>query len=218
MAFTSDRRWLAVCPIDQPARLWPLRAADGTARDLLTNKCIFLATHPTRSEVFVGTTTGEFYLCPTEGGSPRLLPGGWPGRAMAGPVAFDSTGRWAVAAPYGAGRGFKDPEDRVLQMWDLESVKERVYSIAHLTDDTWDGAYFVGFATDGRLCGPLGKAGKSCASSVRPECVCASNPIAAKRPSCSESAPSRKGFAPPLRSYPRSGSHSTTYPAVTSLD
>jgi WD40 repeat protein len=165
MAFTSDSRWLASCAFAQPARLWPLSAADGAARDLLPEEpCVSLATHPTRSEVLVGTAKGKVFLCPTEGGSPRQLPGGWAERAgraaMASPVTFDPTGRWALATPYSGGRGFSDPKDRVIRMWDLESEQERIYSIAHLTDADWDGTFpFFGFATDGRLYGSLGKGG-----------------------------------------------------------
>jgi serine/threonine protein kinase/WD40 repeat protein len=161
MAFTCDSRWLATCAFRQSARLWPLSAADGSARDLLPGEpCVSVATHPTRGEVLVGTTHGEVFLCPTEGGSPRRLPGGWAGRAMANAVAFDPAGRWTVASPYSGGRGFKDPNDRVVRMWDLESEQERIYSIAHLTDADWDGAAFsLGFDTDGRLYGSLGKRG-----------------------------------------------------------
>jgi WD40 repeat protein len=160
MAFTSDSRWLATSALGEPARLWPVSAADGAARDLLPGEpSLSLAAHPTRSEVFVGTTKGEVFLCPTEGGSPRRLPGGWAGRAMVWPVAFDPTGRWAVATPCRTG-GFKDPNDRVVRVWDLESEQERIYSIAHLTDPNWDSAYSLGFAADGRLYGALGKGGE----------------------------------------------------------
>jgi serine/threonine protein kinase/WD40 repeat protein len=161
MAFTCDSRWLATCAFGQPARLWPLSPAEGSARDLLPGKpCVSLAAHPTRSEVLVGTMGGEAYLCPTEGGPPQRLPGGWAGKAMVSPVAFDPAGRWAVATPYHGGQGVTDPNDRVIRMWDLESEQERIYSIAHLTDPNWDGTFFfVGFATDGRLYGSLGKGG-----------------------------------------------------------
>jgi WD40 repeat protein/tRNA A-37 threonylcarbamoyl transferase component Bud32/plasmid maintenance system antidote protein VapI len=166
MAFTSDSRWLASCAFGQPARLWPLSASDGAKRELLPEEpCVSLATHTTRNEVLVGTTKGKVFLCPTERGAPRPLPGGWTERAgraaMAAPVAFDPTGRWAVATPYSGGRGFSDPADRVIRMWDLESEQERIYSIAHLTDADWDGAFFFsGFAADGRLYGSLGKGGE----------------------------------------------------------
>jgi WD40 repeat protein len=91
----------------------------------------------------------------TEAGSTRRLLGGFGGDANAAPVSFDPQGRRALASPYSAGRAFKDPEERVLRIWDLESGQEQVYSIAHLTDSDWDGAFLIGFAEDGSLYAPL---------------------------------------------------------------
>ena len=160
MAFTSDSRWLATCAWGQPARLWPLSAAQGSARDLLpAEPCVSLATHPTRDQVLVGTRRGEVLLFPTSGRPPRRLPGGWGGETPVSPVGFDPQGRWAFAGPYSGGRGFKDPEDRVFRVWDLESGQARVHSVAHLTDADWDAARYLGFAFDGSVYGPLGKGG-----------------------------------------------------------
>ena len=156
MAFTSDSRWLATCPIDRPARLWPLNAVDGGPRDLVPEApCISLATHPTRGEVLVGTTRSEVVLFPTEVGQTGRHLGAFGGMVNAGPVAFDPQGRRALASPYNAGRGMDDPKQRVLRVWDLESGQEQVLSIAHLTDAHFDGAWFIGFAEDGSLFAPL---------------------------------------------------------------
>jgi WD40 repeat protein len=159
MAFTSDGRWLATCGITQPARLWPLAAVSGVAHELAPPEpCIALAAHPTRGELLVGSTDSEVLLYPVSGGPPRRL-GGWGGAAMATPVGFDPTGRLALAGPYSAGRGLRDPKDRVLRVWDLESGQERVYSVASLTDADWDGSFWTGFGADGRLYGNLAKGG-----------------------------------------------------------
>jgi WD40 repeat protein len=160
MAFTTDGRWLATCAFGQPARVWPLGVADGSARDLVPPEpCFALATHPTRGEIVVGTTKGEVLLYPITGGPPRRL-GGWGGAAMAGPVAFDLQGHRVVAIPYSGGHGFSEPKDRVIRVWDLASGQERVYSVASLTDANWDGTLSIGFAADGRLYGSFGKGGE----------------------------------------------------------
>jgi WD40 repeat protein len=160
MAFTSDGRWLATCGITQPARLWPLAAAGGVAHELApAEPCIALAAHPTRDEILMGSTNSEVLLYPVNGGPPRRL-GGWGGAAMATPVSFDPTGRLALAGPYSAGRGLRDPKDRVIRVWDLESGQERVYSVASLTDADWDGSFNPGFGADGRLYGNFGKGGE----------------------------------------------------------
>jgi WD40 repeat protein len=157
MDFTSDSRWLATCFLNEPARLWPLNAVDGSPRDLVPEaRSMSVATHPTRGEVLVGTTRGEVLLYSTSDQPTQRLPGGWgEGMAIAAPIAFDPQGRRALASPYNAGRGFPDPKQRVLRIWDLESGEEQVYSIAHLTDADFDGAYFIGFAHDGSLYAPL---------------------------------------------------------------
>ena len=156
IAFTSDARWLATCSLNQPARLWPLNAVDGSPRDLIPEEpCMALATHPTRDEILVGTTRGEVVVFSTEAGSTRRFLGGFGGEANAAPVGFDPQGLRAFASPYNAGRAFKDPKERVLRIWDLESGQEQVYSIAHLTDSDWDGAFFIGLAEDGSLYAPL---------------------------------------------------------------
>jgi WD40 repeat protein len=160
MAFTDDSRSLATCPLQEPARLWPLNAAYGSSRDLVpAEPCASLATHPARDDILVGTSDGDLLLCPIAGGSPRRLPGGFGGTAQAVSVAFDPEGRRAVAAPYAEGRSFADPTERVLRVWDLESGRERVISVAHLTDADWSSAD-VGFAHDGSLYATLGKGGR----------------------------------------------------------
>jgi len=152
MAFTNDGRSLVFCPFNEPARLWPLNAVDGSARDLVPPEpCFSLATHPAASQVLVGTWNGKVLLSPTGAGSPRLLLDRWKAPdAFTYPVAFDAAGRRVIASP-GLVGGVKEPAARVLRVWDLESAQERVYSIAHLTDAEWWRFNDVAFAPDGSL-------------------------------------------------------------------
>ncbi len=150
LRFTADGRWLVSCPSGGDAtRLWPLSPADGSARNL-TGDCFSMATHPASTHVLVGTT--KVLLVPIEGGPPRQLLDRWEGDAFVVPVAFDVEGRRAVASPYWPHGGLKDPKQRVLRIWDLESGQERVFSVADITDAAWMG--FEGgleFAPDGSL-------------------------------------------------------------------
>jgi WD40 repeat protein len=158
MAFTSDEPWLVVCPIFQPARLWPLNAAYGSPRELApAEDCVQVATHPARKEILVETTSGEILLYPIAGGPPRRLPSGFRG---VGSVSFDPEGRRVIGSPGSAARGFEDPEQRVLAVWDLETDQQRVYSVAHLTDADWTGALGVGFGHDGSVYATLGNGGR----------------------------------------------------------
>jgi WD40 repeat protein len=156
LGFTDDLRWLAICPLDEPARLWPLSAADGTSRDLVPEKpCACLVTHPARREIVVGTTDGDVLRYPVPEGAARTLPGGFAGKAQVIGLALDQEGRRVAAAPYTAGRGTADRTNRVLRVWDLEANAERVYSIAHLTDEDWESGN-QGFGCDGHLYATLG--------------------------------------------------------------
>jgi hypothetical protein len=49
------------------------------------------------------------------------------------PVAFDSRGERAAASLFETW-GVKEPEARLLHLWDLRSGQEHTYSIAHLID------------------------------------------------------------------------------------
>ena len=149
LSFTADGRWLISCGAGDATRLWPLSPADGSARNL-TEDCLSLATHPASPHVLVGYS-GKVLLVPIEGGPPRQLLDRWEGGTQAAPVAFDVQGRRAVAGPVNY-EGFKDPEQRVLLVWDLESGLERAFSVADITDASWVG--FEGgleFAPDGSL-------------------------------------------------------------------
>jgi WD40 repeat protein len=151
MAFTSDGRWLATCSLFEPARLWPLNPADGNARNLVPPEpCFSIATHPKDSRALIGTSNGRVLLAPTEGGPPRQLLDRWEPPAWINVVAFDPQGLRAVAIPaYQAGT--KNPAGRVLRVWDLPSGRERVHSIAHLTDADWTSFWDTAFAPDGSL-------------------------------------------------------------------
>jgi WD40 repeat protein len=155
MAFTGDERSLVVCPVFQPARLWPLNAGYGSPRDFVPPEpCAAVATHPARKEILVETTSGEMLLYPTAGGPPHRLPTGFRG---VGWVSFDPEGRRVIGAPTRAFSGIEDPEQRVLAVWDLETGQRQVHSVAHLTDADWTGAPGVGFGHDGSLYATLGK-------------------------------------------------------------
>jgi len=99
MAFTEDLRWLAVCPLAEPARLWPMNAAHGSPHDLVPGtNCASLATRPNHSEIVVGTSDGHVLLCPPDG-TPRTLSGGFPGQAQAVGIALDQEGRRCGCRP-----------------------------------------------------------------------------------------------------------------------
>jgi WD40 repeat protein len=130
LPFTADGRWLISCGLADAARRWPLRPADGSVRDI-TKGCFSIATHPASPHVLVGTE--KLLLVPVEGGPPLVLLDGWRGGAAVCPVAFDAQGGRVVAGPL-KWAGIKDPEERVLRIWDLESGEERLFSLANVTD------------------------------------------------------------------------------------
>jgi WD40 repeat protein len=146
VAFTPDGEWLATCPVNTPAGLWPRRAPDGPVRSL-AESCIQIAIDPTGRQVLLGTDNRGVALYPFQGGAPRRLTEAW---AKWYNVAFDPEGRRAVAVPGDGYPSFQDPASRVLRVWDLPSGKEQVHSVAHLTDAEWLG-WWPAFAPDGRL-------------------------------------------------------------------
>ena len=114
--------------------------------------CISLAMHPTDGRVLVGTNAGKVLLYPTPGGPARLLTE----RFFPFPVpAFDLQGRQVVVFPF-AFQPITDPALRVLRVWDLPSGRERVHSVAHLTDADWSGFASVAFTPDGLFVGGRG--------------------------------------------------------------
>jgi WD40 repeat protein len=151
LRFTADGRWLVSCGVGDATRLWPLSPADGSVR-ILTENCYSMATHPASPHVLVGDAdgSGKVLLVPIEGGPPRQLLDRREGDALVAPVAFDAQGRRAVAGLLNPG-GLKNPKQRVLRIWDLESGEERVISVADITDASWMGFRYVAFAPDGSL-------------------------------------------------------------------
>ncbi len=156
--FTADGRWLASCSVDSPARVWPMNPADGTGRDMLPRQsCFGIAASPDSTDLLVGTwmdqqggAHGRVFLYPIDGGPPRQLRTGWEGKAGTYALAFDPRGRRALACPTDFTRkGLKDPASRVLKSWDLVSGQERTYSLAELTDASWEGCESIGIAPDG---------------------------------------------------------------------
>jgi WD40 repeat protein len=135
MAFTADGRWLATCNAGEPARLWPVSAADGRARDIpLHEPCRSLAAGPAPEDVLVSTGK-KVALSAVRGGPPRLLAAkrAWGVTTVLLPVALDPRGGRAVATPFEPW-GVQEPAARVLHVWDLPSGRERVHSIARLTE------------------------------------------------------------------------------------
>jgi WD40 repeat protein len=156
MAFTTDGRRLATCPITRPARLWPMSAKDGSARDL-AEECSWVATDAT-GQVLV-YARGEVRLHPLRGGASRsfldrfdlALPGTT--SAALASFALDPQRRRAVASPFNFS-GIAEPEARVLAAWALPSGPRRIHSVAHLTDAKWQGYWQdsgMALAPDGRV-------------------------------------------------------------------
>jgi WD40 repeat protein len=147
LRFSPDSRWLVSCPEPQ-ARLWPLNPSDAGMRTLAGTSCFGLAIHPAGTHVLVGSFGGGAALYPITGGHPRALPTGWEGAVM-GTVAttFDTSGRWAAAAPFDD-HALREPELNALRVWDLKTGEARTFSVAHLTKT---GFWNLCFAPDGSL-------------------------------------------------------------------
>jgi len=154
MSFSPDNRWLASCPAGQPAHLWPLAPSDEGMRILApVQPCFGLAIHPAATKVLVGATGGGAFLYPITGGSTRPLKTGWEGAVNNGTyaVAFDPQHQRAAASPFDMSPAIRNPNLRVLRVWDLESGEGRTFSLAHLTDASWWGFDDIRFAADGSL-------------------------------------------------------------------
>ena len=156
MAFTTDGRWLATCPATKPARLWPLNARDGLARDLAA-ECTWVGTDPT-GPILVHAR-GEVRTHAVTGGAPGrfldradlALPGTQ--SPALGTFALDPDGRRVVASPFRF-EGIAEPESRVLAVWERPSRQRRLHPVAHVTDARWQGFWQdqgMALAPDGRL-------------------------------------------------------------------
>ncbi len=151
LAFTPDGRWLATCSFGKPARLWPLNARDGSARDLdHSDPCSSLAIHPTGGQFLVASYPDRVLFYPTPGGPARLLTARF-GQVSTGAAALDSQGRQAVVTPGNPFGPIRDPAQRLLHVWNLPSGREQDYSVAHVTDADWAGFGDMAFAPDGSL-------------------------------------------------------------------
>ena len=154
LSFSPDGRWLASCPVGEPARLWPLDPSDGGLRALVpAQPCFALAFHPAGTYVLVGAVGGAAFLYPIAGGSARALETGWEGAVSPGTraLAIDAQRGRAAACPFDLNPSIRDPRLRVLRVWDLGSGKGRTFSLTHLTDSFWYGLYEMRFAPDGSL-------------------------------------------------------------------
>jgi len=101
--------------------------------------------------VLVGAEGGGPALYPIAGGPPRVLVTGWEGAVSHGAAGttFDASGRRAAAARF----DLLDPKLRGLRVWDLKTGEARTFSLAHLTDASWQGFFYLLFAPDGSLFG-----------------------------------------------------------------
>ncbi|MGD8440661.1 MAG: WD40 repeat domain-containing protein, partial [Holophagae bacterium] len=153
VSFSPDGRRLANFYDDGGVGLWPLDPEDSASGTLVPDiGCSQLSFHPNGEELLVGTMGGEAFLVPVEGGTPRRLDTGWEGRVQCtGGLAVDPSGRMAAAVPFDMNPSIRDPELRVLRVWDLASGEATTYSLAHLTDSSWWGYYQLHFAPDGSL-------------------------------------------------------------------
>jgi WD40 repeat protein len=155
LEFTPDGRWLASCPIDLPARLWPMSARDGSFRDLVpAASCWGIAVHPASTQLLVGTwmdrrrgtLDGRVLLYPLDGGPPRRLPTGWEGRTGVSSLAIDPEGRRAIAAPF-PDESSGNPSRYALKEWELDSGDERSFPVT-LDDQQWA---LLRYAPDGSV-------------------------------------------------------------------
>jgi WD40 repeat protein len=102
--------------------------------------------------LLVGTTEGSVYLASIDGEEPRRLETGLDGKVQGVlAVAVDDAGRFAAAAPFDMNPSIRDPELRVLRVWEFPSGNGTSYSLAHLTDESWWGFTALEFLPDGSL-------------------------------------------------------------------
>jgi WD40 repeat protein len=153
VSFSPDGRRLANFFDGGGVGLWPLDPEDQASRTLVPGLgCSQLCFHPDGDELLVGTMGGEAFLVSVGGGAPRRLETGWEGLVQGtGGLAFDTSGRSAAAVPFDMNPSIRDPELRVLRVWDLPSGEATTYSLAHLTDSSWWGFYELRFLPDGSL-------------------------------------------------------------------
>ena len=106
-----------------------------------------MALDPAGKQLVVGTymdprtgrPDGRVFLTPVEGGPSRVFRTGWEGLGTFA-VAFDRTGRRVLAMPaMMAYPDLHDPKLQILKVWDLDSGRERTFSLSHLVDPAWQG-------------------------------------------------------------------------------
>jgi len=160
LEFTPDSRWLASCPLDHPARLFPTNPSDGSFRDLSPPvSCYSVTTDPKSTYVLVTTwadhphrrNDGGVLLYPVAGGAPRHLRTGWEGAMSTHPAAVDATGRRAMAC---LGESAYEPtiKDNLIRVWDLPSGSGRTYTRPGRGSGRLDQfCNDLAFSEDGRL-------------------------------------------------------------------
>jgi serine/threonine protein kinase/WD40 repeat protein len=156
LAFTPDGRWLVSCTGGEPARLWPMSPAEGTAHALAPPEpCSAIATDPSSTHVLVttypdgSTPPASAWLHRIAGGPAVRLRTGWERGVRSWTAAFDAQGRRAASCPSSL-QGFSDPKMRALRVWDVASGRGRTVSLAPFVDPSW-GCDTVAFAPDGAV-------------------------------------------------------------------
>jgi len=159
LLFSPDSRWLASG--GRPRKgvmLWPLTPNVGEARHLRWRSnygwCYGLAADPNGERLLVAGEAGPVVILPLDGGEPTyLLEATWndPATQCAmGDVAFDRTGRFAVAATSFS----PNPEAMLLRVWDLETgelVSYPLWGGGERATDFDGGIFDLRFSPDGTL-------------------------------------------------------------------
>jgi WD40 repeat protein len=154
LVFTPDSRLLASRGRDG-VWLWPMSTEPGQAQRLLREgNCYGLAPDPESRQFIWAGPAGPVLILPADGGTATELMGslwGDPrGEAAMGTVAFDSSGRLAVAS---AGYA-PNAEALLLRIWDLESGDLRSipqWSGANRSGPYDGGIYDLRFSPDGTM-------------------------------------------------------------------
>jgi DNA-binding winged helix-turn-helix (wHTH) protein/WD40 repeat protein len=160
LEFTPDSKWLASGGQQRRgAMLWPLTPEAGEARHVRWRSrdalCYGLAFDPSGERLLVAGGVGPVVVFPLDGREPMyLLESTWDDpetQAAMGDVAFDPTGRFAVAAANFS----SNPEALLLRVWDLETgsllASHPTWEGGERPTDYYGGIFDLRFSPDGTL-------------------------------------------------------------------